>query len=71
MPIVDGGNGAADGWRRIDIHVGDFLSVASDFPSLTPGHAVGLMLIDTFTGAANLEVAEVSVQRQAAETDAR
>jgi len=29
------------------------------------------MLIDTFTGAANLEVAEVSVQRQAAETDAR
>ena len=71
MPVVDGGNGAADGWRRIDIPVGDFLSVASDFPSLKPGHAVGLMLIDTFTAAANLEVAEVSVQRQAAETDAR
>jgi hypothetical protein len=71
MPVVDGGNGAADGWRRIDIPLREFLSVAIDFPSLTPGHAVGLMLIDTFTGAANLEVAEVSVQRQAAETDAR
>jgi ferric-dicitrate binding protein FerR (iron transport regulator) len=71
MPVVDGGNGAADGWRWIDIPIRDFLSLASDFPSLTPGHAVGLMLIDTFTAAANLEVAEVSVQRQAVETDAR
>jgi len=71
MPMVDGGKRAADGWCRIDIPIRDFLSLASDFPSLTPGNAVGLMLIDTFTAAANLEVAEVSVQRQAAETDAR
>jgi len=71
MPVVGVDNGVADNWRWVDIPLRDFLPISSDFPSLTPGHAVGLMLVDAFTGKANLEVAEVSVRRQVAETNAR
>jgi len=67
VPLVDDGTGATvDGWRWIDIPVRNFSANMHEFPSLTPGHAVGLLLVDTFKSKAQLEVAEVVVRQQAA-----
>lgn len=67
---IAGGDANADGWRLIHIPARQFVSMIKDFPDLTPGHAVGMLLVDTFTSAAQLDVTEVVVQRQESGTDA-
>ena len=59
------------GWRWINIPMRDFTAILSDLPVLVPGHAIGTLLVDTFTSKARLEVAEVIVRRQDVGADAR
>lgn len=65
----DGGDGPSHGWRWLEIHSCKFIPSCKDYPDLTPGHSVGMLLVDTLSGDAALEVAEVFVSRQAARAD--
>lgn len=65
---VDGGDANPAAWRWIHVPASEFASNIKEFPDLTPGRAVAMILVDAFTSEAQLEVAEVVVRRQAAET---
>lgn len=66
--LVDRGEPDGTGWRWIHIPANMFASIIAEFPKLTPGHAVGMLLVATFSDAARLEVAEITVSRQAGAT---
>lgn len=50
-----------DGWRTVSIPAAAFLPIVDGHPRFTPGMAVSLLLIETFTSEAALEVAGLSV----------
>jgi len=62
-------DGTPHGWRRLEIPVRDFMPACPAYPNLTPGHAIGMLLVDTFSNEAQLEVAKVFVSRPAARAD--
>ena len=68
-PEDDPGDGPSNGWRWLEVPTRKFFSSCKDYPDLTPGHSVGMLLVDTFSVDASLEVAEVVVGRQAAKAD--
>jgi hypothetical protein len=68
---VDGGDAKTTGWRWLHIPAREFVSISENFPELKPGDAIGLLLVDTFTSEAHLDVAEVVVRRHAAEDDSQ
>ena len=65
-PEDDPGDGPSNGWRWLEVPARKFIASCKEFPVLTPGHSVGMLLVDTFSSDASLEVAEVVVGRQAA-----
>lgn len=68
---VDGGDADPAGWRWIHIPTCEFTSINDTFPNLTLGHGIGLLLVDTFTSTAQLDVAEVIVRRETLGHDSR
>ena len=77
MPSTDSvrddreGSQFEDGWRRLEIPARAFKAISPDFPDVLEGYAIGLLLVDTFTSDAQLEVAEVFVSRRADEDESR
>jgi anti-sigma factor RsiW len=63
--LVDSGDESSGAWRWIHIPAREFAPIIKEFNDLTPGHTIGMLLVATFTEAAQLEVAEVSVARRA------
>ena len=68
-PEDNPGDGPTNGWRWLEVPTRKFIASCKEFPVLTPGHSVGMLLVDTFSSDAALEVAEVVVGRQAAKGD--
>jgi hypothetical protein len=66
---TDRGDDGANGWRWLEIPSCKFIPSCKDYPDLTPGLSVGMLLVDTLSSDASLEVAEVFVSRQVARAD--
>jgi len=69
VPDDAGEDGGSGGWLRLEIPVRDFMPICPGYNERTPGNAISMLLIDTYSIDAHLEVAEVSVSRQAARAD--
>jgi len=71
VPDDAGKDGVSGGWRRLEIPACDFKPVCPGHPERTPGSAIGMLLVDTYSNDAHLEVAEVFVSRQSAKADSQ
>jgi len=69
IPDDAGEDGGSGGWLRLEVPTRDFMPICPGYSELTPGNVMSMLLVDTYSIDAHLEVAEVSVSRQAARAD--
>jgi len=69
IPDDTGEAGVSSGWLHLEIPACEFMPICPGYADRTPGNAISMLLIDTYSIDAHLEVAEFSVSRQTARAD--